>query len=244
MTARAMESSTNVVSHRLSHRRTGVTLRVCVVTSNLVMSDNLLDALEREGISYFLTEDYVRSLSSESERPDVVLVDFRKAEMDRPRALLEECLEQRLPAIAGLTKEQLGIHDLIRGFDDFILLPARPGELSYRLSRLGGGGKAIESHVIRVGDILIDPKRYEVLLSGRKVFLTYKEYQLLLLLATSPGQVFTRDFLLNRIWGYDYFGGTRTVDVHIRRLRSKIEDADHTFVETVWNVGYRFRSDV
>ena len=94
-----------------------------------------------------------------------------------------------------------------------------------------------------MGDISIYPQRYEVLLSGRKVFLTYKEYQLLLLLAASPGQVFTRDFLLNRIWGYDYFGGTRTVDVHIRRLSSKIEDADHTFVETVWNVGYRFRSD-
>ena len=71
--------------------------------------------------------------------------------------------------------------------------------------------------------------------------LTKKQYELLKLLAENPGRVFSRDALLNQIWGYEYFGGTRTVDVHIRRLRSKIEDADHNFIETIWNVGYRFR---
>ena len=77
---------------------------------------------------------------------------------------------------------------------------------------------------------------------GRKVLLTYKEYQLLVLLASTPGRVYTRDNLLSQVWGYDYFGGTRTVDVHIRRLRSKIEDASHSFIETIWNVGYRFNA--
>ncbi len=73
--------------------------------------------------------------------------------------------------------------------------------------------------------------------------LTFKEYQLLTLLAANPGRVYTRETLLRNIWEYDYFGGTRTVDVHVRRLRSKIEDDDHSFIETVRNVGYRFRPE-
>jgi two-component system alkaline phosphatase synthesis response regulator PhoP len=71
---------------------------------------------------------------------------------------------------------------------------------------------------------------------------TFREYELLRFLAANEGRVFTRDTLLDRVWGYDYYGGDRTVDVHIRRLRSKIEDAGHTFIETVRNIGYRFRS--
>ena len=75
-----------------------------------------------------------------------------------------------------------------------------------------------------------------------KVVETTKEYELLKLLASEPNRVFTRDALLDQVWGYNYFGGTRTVDVHVRRLRSKVEDSTHTFVETVRNVGYRIRS--
>ena len=71
--------------------------------------------------------------------------------------------------------------------------------------------------------------------------LTFKEYELLKFLASHQGRVYTREALLNKVWGYDYYGGDRTVDVHIRRLRSKIEDAKHTFIETVRNIGYRFK---
>ena len=71
--------------------------------------------------------------------------------------------------------------------------------------------------------------------------LRFKEYELLRLLSSNPGRVYTREALRSQIWGYEYFGGTRTVDVHIRRLRSKIEDADNSFIETIWNVGYRFQ---
>jgi two-component system alkaline phosphatase synthesis response regulator PhoP len=85
--------------------------------------------------------------------------------------------------------------------------------------------------------------RYEVRLGGRLVELTFREYKLLSFLAANRGQVFTREVLLNKVWGYDYFGGDRTVDVHIRRLRSKVEDANHTFIDTVRNIGYRFRID-
>jgi DNA-binding response OmpR family regulator len=100
-----------------------------------------------------------------------------------------------------------------------------------------------EQNVIKHGELVIDQDRYEVTLSGKKVDLTYKEYELLKFLAARPGRVFSREALLRAVWDYDYFGGTRTVDVHVRRLRSKIDDMRNEFIETVWNVGYRFRSD-
>ena len=97
-----------------------------------------------------------------------------------------------------------------------------------------------DKNVIVSGDLEIDVARYEVRIAGAKVDLTYTEYQLLKFLASHPGQVFDRDALLNKVWGYEYFGGARTVDVHVRRLRSKIEIKKHVFVETVRNIGYKF----
>lgn len=97
-----------------------------------------------------------------------------------------------------------------------------------------------DGNVIHCGELEIDVSRYEVLVSGKKVDLTYTEYELLRFLAGHPGQVFSRDVLLNKVWGYDYFGGARTVDVHIRRLRAKIEQGSLRFIETLRNVGYRF----
>jgi two-component system alkaline phosphatase synthesis response regulator PhoP len=104
---------------------------------------------------------------------------------------------------------------------------------------MGGDDSA---NVVHQGEIRIDIERYEVTVSGRKVDLTFKEYELLRVLASNPGHVYSREALLQTVWAYDYYGGTRTVDVHIRRLRSKINDVEHRFIETVWNVGYRFRT--
>ena len=98
------------------------------------------------------------------------------------------------------------------------------------------------SHLLRRGDLTIDQANYKVFVGGRPVQLTFKEYELLRFLAQNHDRVCTRETLLNRVWGYDFYGGCRTVDVHIRRLRSKIEDSSHTFIETVRNVGYRFRA--
>ena len=95
-------------------------------------------------------------------------------------------------------------------------------------------------NTLSAGDLRLDLANYKVYVSGRPIELTYKEYELLRFLATNQDKVFTREALLNRVWGYDFYGGARTVDVHIRRLRSKIEDRAHTFIETVRNVGYRF----
>ncbi|MSP78194.1 MAG: response regulator transcription factor [Dehalococcoidia bacterium] len=142
-----------------------------------------------------------------------------------------------------LSPENLGDQKLLQRADDFILEPVRPLEIATRIRRLlGRGVELVSEHVLKIGDLAIDEEKYEVRVAGDVKLLTYKEYELLKLLASNPGRVFSREELLSKVWGYDYFGGTRTVDVHVRRLRSKIGDLNHSFIETVWNVGYRFKA--
>ena len=154
------------------------------------------------------------------------------------------CAQSKLPLIALVARPRVA--DLDPGFEftDFIATPPDPDELVARARRAlrdSGGTSPDEGDVIRAGDLVINTSSYEVTLKGERISLRFKEYELLRLLSENPGRVFSRDALLNQVWGYEYFGGTRTVDVHIRRLRSKIEDTDHPFIETIWNVGYRFR---
>ena len=124
--------------------------------------------------------------------------------------------------------------------DDFAITPVNEDELRVRMSRLIWAQTGAEDGtVIRHGTLLIDLERYKVTVDGEVVDLTYKEYGLLRFLASNPGKPFTREALLNQVWGYDYYGGSRTVDVHVRRIRSKIEQREQ-FIDTVRNVGYRF----
>ena len=147
-------------------------------------------------------------------------------------------------ALAVLRTDQLASFDVQQGFDDFIVYPAVADELLARVRRAIWLKSGVESdNTLRAGDLMIDLANYKVYVGGRPIDLTYKEYELLRFLATNRDKVFTREALLNRVWGYDFYGGARTVDVHVRRLRSKIEDAQHTFIETVRNVGYRFHID-
>ena len=174
--------------------------------------------------------------------PDLVLVDAATLPVEDVQQVLETCREGRLPTLAVVPEAGLDDRDTIGAADDFLLSPANRFELVARARRLLRRAPAPDdANTVRVGDLVIDHTRYEVSVAGHRVLLTFKEYELLRLLGSSPGRVFTREELLSRVWGYDYFGGTRTVDVHIRRLRSKVEDAHHTFIETVWSVGYRFR---
>lgn len=141
---------------------------------------------------------------------------------------------------AGFSTQDMNVSG---GHVDYCFPPFSAEEFAVRIglliSRMGGDDSA---NVVHQGEIRIDIERYEVTVSGRKVDLTFKEYELLRVLASNPGHVYSREALLQTVWAYDYYGGTRTVDVHIRRLRSKINDVEHRFIETVWNVGYRFRT--
>jgi DNA-binding response OmpR family regulator len=126
-----------------------------------------------------------------------------------------------------------------------VVAPWDAAEVAARVKRILGKAKNVEDkEVIKCGELTIDTAKYEVYVNNRPVELTFKEYELLKFLVIHKGRVFTREALLNEVWGYDYYGGDRTVDVHIRRLRSKIEDSTYTFIETVRNIGYKFRECV
>lgn len=159
-----------------------------------------------------------------------------------PGPLILAAADAGAPVVVLLHSFSLNGVDAARGNIELSFPPFNPEEVLLRI-RIARGRAAgpHASNVIRHGELSIDRDRYEVMLSGRKVDLTYKEYELLKFLASNPSRVFSREALLRSVWEYDYFGGTRTVDVHVRRLRSKIDDVRNRFIETVWNVGYRFR---
>jgi DNA-binding response OmpR family regulator len=126
------------------------------------------------------------------------------------------------------------------GIDDVILAAAGPAEIDARIRlAIGRVSKEAVSSRIQTSGITIDESSYSAKVHGRPLDLTYKEFQLLHFFATHPSRVFTREQLLSEVWGYDYFGGTRTVDVHVRRLRAKLGDLEQ-LIGTVRNVGYRF----
>ena len=148
-------------------------------------------------------------------------------------------LEPLLLLVAGTQLTELELREEL--FDDFCMSPFHPRELEARLKHLfWRTGRGTRPELIEYGPLLLNLETYQAACGGRPLDLTYMEYELLKFLASHPGKVFTRETLLSRVWGYDYYGGARTVDVHIRRLRAKIEDGHHTFIETIRNVGYRF----
>ena len=125
---------------------------------------------------------------------------------------------------------------------DFCMPPHSAKEIMMRITLLQGLSQQNYNKILDLGELIINPITYEVFVNNKKIDLTFKEYELLKFLASKPGQVFSRESLLHSVWNYDYYGGTRTVDVHIRRLRSKINDVQNNFIETIWNVGYKFKT--
>jgi DNA-binding response OmpR family regulator len=126
-------------------------------------------------------------------------------------------------------------------FDDFCLSPFHPRELEARLRHLhwlSGGGSRPE--LVEYGGLALNLETYQATFNGKPLDLTYMEYELLKFLAQNPGKVFSREILLSRVWGYEYYGGARTVDVHIRRLRAKLGEEHANLIQTVRSVGYRF----
>ncbi|MFV1970955.1 MAG: winged-helix domain-containing protein [Acidimicrobiia bacterium] len=127
------------------------------------------------------------------------------------------------------------------GFDDFVLTPVDQTELRVRLSRLGVEEIEVsDDPVLRHGDLELNTATYQAYLAGRPVDLTYMEYELLRFFVEHPNRVWSREQILSKVWGYDYFGGSRTVDVHVRRLRAKLGEERASWITTVRSVGYRF----
>ena len=177
--------------------------------------------------------------------PNLILVDINPRIEARAWDIVLNIKKQpNLPVIGWLPAEMLTDLDNYHEIDDFIVCPCGDAELLLRIKRLLKKTQETDNtEQIQCSGLTIDLATCEVTVDGTKADLTFKEYELLKLMASNRGRVFTREALLDKIWGYDYFGGDRTVDVHMRRLRSKIEDANHTYIETVRNIGYRFIKD-
>ena len=148
-------------------------------------------------------------------------------------------VESILLLVSGAQLHELEHRDDL--FDDFCLAPFHPRELDTRLRHLfWRTGHGSRPEIVEYGDLVLNLETYQAALSGRPLDLTYMEYELLKFLASHPGKVFTRETLLSRVWGYEYYGGARTVDVHVRRLRAKLGEEHASLIQTVRSVGYRF----
>jgi len=212
--------------------------------------------LEREGFEVLAAYDGLEAIKTALiKKPDLIVLDIMLPSLDG----LEVCRQLRqneetrnIPVImlSARGEELDRILGLEIGADDYVTKPFSPRELlariKARLRRFGtaGGGRApgCEKRMV-LGRLVIDQERFEVLVDGERQELTPKEFELLRFLALEPGKVFSRDQLLEKIWGYDFAGDSRTVDVHIRHLRQKLEKYPGMtqYIETVRGVGYRFR---
>jgi len=148
-------------------------------------------------------------------------------------------LEPVLLMVSGAQLSDLELRDDL--FDDFCVIPFHPRELEARLKHLfWRTGTGTRPELVEYGPLVLNLETYQAAIAGRPLDLTYMEYELLKFLSTNPGKVFTREILLSRVWGYEYYGGARTVDVHIRRLRAKLGEEHANLIQTVRSVGYKF----
>ncbi|MFC4556248.1 response regulator transcription factor [Georgenia faecalis] len=176
---------------------------------------------------------------------DVLVVDGRR-DLAGARSLCRLAVTTAVgvPILLVLTEGGLTAVSVSWGADDVVLDTAGPAELAARLRLLGdrtdATGEPAETALVEIGELVIDAGGYTARVRGRILDLTYKEFELLKYLAQHPSRVFTRAQLLQEVWGYDYYGGTRTVDVHVRRLRAKLGVEHDHLIGTVRNVGYRF----
>lgn len=208
--------------------------------------------LAQEGFEVSVAYDGHEAIEkAKQESPDLVILDLMLPYVDGLEVCRHIRKESSVPILMLTAKdgEQERVVGLELGADDYVTKPFSPRELVARvraiLRRTVREAQRPAAKPVAVGGLVLDPTTHEVRLNGRPIELTAKEFDLLQLLLSHPNRVFTRDFLLEHIWGYDYFGGTRTVDMHISRLREKIEDDPNTptYVMTVRGVGYKLKRD-
>ncbi|MEX0790579.1 MAG: response regulator transcription factor [Actinomycetota bacterium] len=170
---------------------------------------------------------------------DLILVDGRDHPEEAAGVIRKLRDETEAPFVVVLNDDALPAFDWASGVSDFLTDRCTEAELDARLRRVVTPPETESSDVIKRGEISINRERFEVRVRGDTLDLTFKEFELIAYLAQRPGRVCSRSALLSEVWGYDFFGGTRTVDVHVRRLRAKLGHEAH-MIETVRNVGYRF----
>ena len=219
--------------------------KLLIVEDDEHISELLTLYMEREGFETAIAADGEEALAKfKSFSPDLVLLDIMIPKLDGWGVLSEIRAESKTPVIMLTAKGELSdkVSGLQNGADDYITKPFEMKEVIARvhavLRRTGGAEKPRR---ISFDNITIDMESFELIIGGKKVDTPPKELELLFFLASSPNRVYTRDQLLDEVWGFDYFGDSRTVDVHVKRLREKLEGAsDKWSLKTVWGVGYKF----
>ncbi|MBW3666332.1 MAG: response regulator transcription factor [Actinobacteria bacterium] len=169
---------------------------------------------------------------------DLVIVELGDQPMRRLREVARIGEQVGLPVLVVARPDQVVLMEGVGGVTDFMVSPVHPAELRLRIGRLVRPVTGEE--ILRFKDLELNPLNYQATLAGKPVDLTYMEYELLRFLVENPVRVWSREQLLSRVWGYDYYGGARTVDVHVRRLRAKLGEERSSWISTVRSVGYRF----
>lgn len=226
-------------------------MRVVVITGDL---DKALDPgavatlLQELGCRVTLGRFDLGGLDLEAvaQQPPTVVVVEAGDDVSRAHKTIKRLRDEgplvEVPILLAVAVSRLPALDFSIGFDDFVLIPIVPAELYARMRQLDWRTATFANDdVLKIDDLVIDIAGYEARLGGRRIELTHQEFELLRYLAQHRGRVFTREALLERAWGYRYAGGTRTVDIHVRRVRAKLGEAG-SLIETVRNVGYKMRA--
>lgn len=225
--------------------------KILVVDDELPIVELLRFNLEKEGYQVIAAATGLEALEKVKSDPDLVILDLMLPGLDGMevcRQLRAEASTARLPVImlTAKTQELDKVAGLEIGADDYVTKPFSPRELVARVKaalRRSALETGSEPELLHAGPVVLRSGRYEVYVGDRRQPLTPKEFELLRCLILNVGKVLKRDYLLDKVWGYDYAADTRTVDVHIRYLRQKIEEdpGNPKYIETVRGVGYRFR---
>lgn len=208
--------------------------------------------LEKEGFKTITANDGEEAVKIfKSASPDIVLLDVMMPKKDGWQVCRELRAESNVPIIMLTAKGETidKVLGLEFGADDYIVKPFEPKELVARIKAVmrryeNGGAAKEEQNEISYEGLKINQTTYEVFLDGNLIEMPPKEFELLYFLAKNPNKVFTRNQLLDEVWGYEFFGDSRTVDVHIKRIREKIEKSERPWkLKTIWSVGYKFSTD-
>ena len=200
-------------------------------------SDNLADGLALSGVSVKTTDD-IAVENATIRDADVLVVELGHGPLRQLRevARIEEMLG--MPVILVVATEHLALVESSGVMADFVVSPVDPVEFRIRINRLAR--EESDEELLRFKDLELNPLNYQATLGGDPIDLTYMEYELLRFLVENPVRVWSREQLLSKVWGYEYYGGARTVDVHVRRLRSKLGEERASWITTVRSVGYRW----
>ena len=228
-------------------------LKILIVDDDKNICDLLRLYLEKDGYGVILSHDGEEAVVKfNALKPDMVLLDIMLPGMDGWQVCRENRKKSNAPIIMITAKGETidKVIGLELGADDYIVKPFSPSEVMARvravLRRVDGGNVGTQSSngdkVLKIDNLEVNLDEYQVTIGGEKVRLTKKEIETMWTLAGNPNRVFTRDNLLDTLWGYDYYGDGRTVDSHIKRLRQKIDKVDHPnwAIKTIWGVGYKF----